>query len=96
LKDVISALNQFESENHCRIILTIRSCGSDGVPGIWWDAKALEEPSTNGVRALLASVQLSCAALNVETMTAAVFNLLYQLDFLIAEREFESAKKPGA
>lgn len=88
LMDVITALNSFEQINKVRVIVSIRSCGEPESPGIWWEAKAVELEPTRGVRKLLASVQLSCAALNIKTMSAAMFNLIYQLDYELAEREF--------
>jgi hypothetical protein len=87
-QDWIQALNAFETSNRCRVIVTIRSCGLQGESGVWYEAKAITQPSAGVVPALLASVQLSCGSLNSRTTAQAIFNLLYQLDYELGAREF--------
>lgn len=93
VRDITSALYEFEKQNSCRIILTIRSCGSQGGEGIWYEAKAVSLPSAGAVPALLASAQLSCGQANTVTVWGAVIRLLYMIDAELAEKEFSMLKK---
>lgn len=93
MRDTAQALNSFEESNNVRIIVTIRSCGLSDGGNMWYEAKAITRPSAGVVPALLASVQLSCGALNIKTMDAAIMNLLYQLDFELAAKEWASVKQ---
>lgn len=89
-------VSAFEEQNRCRITLTFRVQQGLGGPYLIAEAKAVEAGSATAEHALLGLVSASSAQQNFRTLSALATYLLYQLDFAMAEIEWESTKKPDA
>jgi hypothetical protein len=92
MKDLIEVLRAFEHTNSVMITLTGRSVLTKAGEDLQWEAKAWETQPTLSGRQLLASASVRCLEKRLGTMEAVVLQLLYALDFMLGEREFESAE----
>ena len=96
LRDIAAALLAFEEQNTCRLVMTLRTMPPPATPDIWLEGKALSLPQLGQVPRLLASASVTCLAISHKSMDTAVFRLLYALDFELAQREFDTVRKPKA
>lgn len=98
--DVAAVLVAFEQMNQLRLIVTLRTCEGMETPDCWLEGKALSKVSVSGVRSLLAFASVRCGSTGLKTLDSAVLNLLYALDFQLAENELartvKAAKPPPA
>lgn len=90
--DVASVMRAFEEMNCVHLVVTLRTCKGEETPDFWLEGKALSWHDTNGVRQLLAYQSVKCGSTGLKTMDAAVLNLLYALDFQLAEVEWAKSK----
>lgn len=94
-KDVAFSLVAFEAINSCRIEFRMSTSDRGGRSDVQLTAIAHPLEEAIGVATPLASVNRSFSGMRLTSLDAAVFQLLYALDFQLAEREFESTKKGG-
>ncbi len=87
--DVLDTLRAFEQSNSVEVTLLAERKDWHGKMDLVWTARAWSgDPAQVGVK-LLASVSLGCLESSLVTMEALCIRLLYQLDFKLAEKEFE-------
>jgi hypothetical protein len=94
-KDIADALRAFQEQNSVIITIGIVTVDQKGLPDLIVDAQAWEKQAKPTDPVLLASANARCSALNVRTLEAACFQLLYQLDSQLALRELGDAYKSG-
>jgi hypothetical protein len=92
-QDVVMNLEAFEAINTVTIEIRMRSSLRGGLADIVMTALAHPSAELIGEVPPLASVSRSYLGMQVKTLDAAVFQLLYALDAQLALREFESAKR---
>jgi hypothetical protein len=94
--EIAEIICAFERTNRCRIEVTLcTQAFRDGLD-LRAEAVAWSEANAHGVRLRLVSANVRCSAERLVTLEAVITNLLYALDFKLAEREFERTKKPSA
>lgn len=86
----------FERQNNCRIETTLLSVDWRGEKCLLAEAVAWSRENVSGVRLRLASANVRCQEQRLATFEAVILNLLYALDFKLAEREFDKAAKTRA
>lgn len=82
-------MEAFEAQNRVRILLTATSCLTSGQADIKWQAQAIGEDAGSSVAPVLASASVTCLAGRLRTMEGLITFLLYQLDFQLAEHEWQ-------
>lgn len=90
-RDVTQAIVNYELLWQCRITLSIHLDGSDGVRYLMVEAKAEFNLESSGVPLHSVCVTSTMRQLNVQTLSAAMLNLLHKLD-----REIEVVKPLGS
>lgn len=93
LQDCVEAWKAFEEQNQVRVVMTLRSTNAPESRDLWLEGKCLSMSTAGVVPVLLVSAQLTNLLTRHKTMAAAVFGLLYALDFQLAESEWASANK---
>jgi len=86
----------FEDSNHVRIEVCLTRWTSEDMPDLSACAKAWELDADRRVAKPLAFQNVRCRAERVRTLEGLLSYLLYQLDFQLGEREWESVKNNKA
>lgn len=94
--EIAELLVAFERQNSCRIELSMVSVSWRGEMTMSVEAVAWSGANDSGVRLRLASANVRCLEQRLETFGAVLLNLLYALDFKLAEREFQHTTKNRA
>ena len=94
-KDVAFSLVAFEAINSCRIEFRMSTTDRGGRADVQLTAIANPLVGEVGEVTPLASVSKSFSAMRLTSLDAAVFQLLYALDFQLAEQEFAGKPKTG-
>lgn len=89
-------LAAFEDQNRVRIELSIARWTTNGIPDLSLCAKAWDPEADRRVAKPLAFANVRCLAERVKTTAGVLTYLLYQLDFLLAEHEWDGANNKGA
>lgn len=93
-KDVAFSLVAFESINSCRIEFRMSTADRGGRADVQLTVLAHPLGEVIGEVPPLASVSQSFWGMRLTSLDAAVFQLLYALDFKLAEQEFDRGGKP--
>jgi hypothetical protein len=93
VKDVISVMSAFEEQNKVFIEMRMGLKLDAKEPDLVLHLAAHQLPSEIGVLPALASVSVTCSAMNKATLEACLIHALYVLDFQLALSEFESVNK---
>lgn len=88
--DVTMVMLAFEVMNSCRLEVRIGRVDDGAASDLMIAVLAHPKGVEIGDQPPLASVNVSCSALNLRTLDAAVLAALYRLDFQLASNEFES------
>lgn len=91
-RDVAEALEAFQQMNGVLIALEMHLDIWRGTPGLLLRGEVLTEPGVAVVPAVSVSVRLNSGTTAYRTMGAAVLNLLYQIDALLAARAWEGVE----
>lgn len=91
--ELLDILAAFEQQNSVIITITGRQVEKAGVKDWQWEAKAWETKHSLSGRQLLASASVRCLEKRLVTMEAVVLQLLYALDFMLADHEFKETRK---
>jgi len=83
----------FESMNNVRLAVTIMACDTDGVADLQLSMVALPRMVADGEVTPLASANRRYSAMNLKTLYSALIQLMYVLDFQLAEKELGRARK---
>lgn len=92
----METVKAFERTNSIRISLEGGMTDRDGVRDMVWTAYAFDAADEAGAPIVLASASVPCLGSGLVTMDAVIFQLLYALDFRLAEHALYSALKPKA
>lgn len=84
-------LAAFEAQNQVRIDICLTSSVTDDTPDLCLTGKAWRKDSDRRAAKPLACQSVTCRRERVRSVEGVVTYLLYQLDFLLAEYEWESA-----
>lgn len=95
-RDLAETLTAFEQQNRVDIEITLTRVREGDAVDLLLTAKAWEPTVDRRVAKPLASQNVLCRAERIRTVEAVLFYLLYQLDFQLAEHEWESTGKPSA
>lgn len=87
-RDVATQWLAFEELNQVRLSLRMSAAGVEDAPDILLAMEAHGRDSEVGGQASLVSVSVRASSLNARTMEGALSYVLYQIDFLLAEREW--------
>jgi hypothetical protein len=86
----------FEVMNSCQLEVRIRRIEDGEQSDLSLALVATARGSEIGEVPPLASVNVTCSAMNLRTLDAAVLAALYRLDFAIAQNEFDAVAKKSA
>lgn len=86
--DLAEMVNSFERQNGITLEVTLSQEETNGAPDLKLTAKAWLPKSDRRVVKPLASMSVTCRRERVRRLEGAITYLLYQLDFLLAEKEF--------
>jgi len=89
MDDVVGNLMAFEAMNNVRLELRLASMLRHGKPDLAVTALAFPKLEESMEQPHLALVRLTCSALNLRTLDAALIHALYLLDGQIASNELE-------
>jgi hypothetical protein len=92
MMELMELLRAFEKQNTCMITLTGRSVERVGKLDWQWEAKAWATEHTLSGRQLLACANVRCGEKRLLSMEAVVLQLLYALDFMLGQHEWESVE----
>lgn len=95
-QDILDTVKAFERHNSVEIVLAGARIDRSGRLDLVWTATAYEGDPTAPEAKPLASVSVGCLESRLETMDAVIFQLLYALDFQLAQNAFIDAMKPKA
>lgn len=91
-EDVARAMLAFEDAEHCRVVLTINSGGDASAPDLVLQAQALGDAGSALEVITLASVSAKCSGTRLKSLEAALFQLMYALDFQSAANAYLASK----
>jgi hypothetical protein len=86
----------FEDQNRVRIEVCLTRWTTGDMPDLSASAKAWAPEADRRVQKPLAYQNVRCRAERVRTLEGLLSYLLYQLDFQLAEHEWDATKKPDA
>lgn len=95
-QDLAETLTAFEKQNRVNIEITLTRVREGDAVDLLLTAKAWDPIVDRRVAKPLASQDVLCRAERIRTVEAVLFYLLYQLDFQLAEHEWEDIGKPRA
>jgi len=85
-------MEAFEKQNRLTFVVTLSLVETAGQPDVQLEGKVWEQKSDRRVVKPLASQSVTCRRERVRTLEGALTYLLYQLDFALAEHEFEGTQ----
>lgn len=91
-QDLAMMMEAFDAQNRVRTVLTGEACLTGGLADIRWQAQAMSLETESGEVSVLASVSATCLQGRFRTLEGLISYLLYQLDFQLAEHEWEKIK----
>jgi hypothetical protein len=87
----MTVIKAFEEQNGIEIVLSGQRTDRHGRLDLVWKAAAWDTDPDNPEARLLALASVGCLEKRLETMEAVLMHLLYQLDFQLAELEFDKS-----
>lgn len=93
LVDVASVMEAFETINNCAITLHGRVGGPDGSRRLELIVSALEDLQDGPDQRYLASVNVNMSPVSHRTIEGAILWALYQLDWQLAQTEWDKTNK---
>lgn len=96
LAELTDLIKAFEAQNTVMITLEARIVGSESKQDLEWKAKAWNKEVGITGRQLLGFASARCLEKRLVTMEAVILNLLYSLDFQLAEGEMQGCAKKRA
>lgn len=85
--DIAFMIAAFQAMNKVIVAITLTAMDSDGAADMRLTATAHQLATVDPEAPILVSVSKSFLGMNIRTLEAAVIQLLYQLDFALAEKE---------
>lgn len=95
-KDLADMISAFEKQNHVTIEVTVNLVETNEDIDLKLCAKAWEQGADRRVHKPLASKSVLCRAERCRRLEAVFTYLLYSLDFMLAEHEWDAAKNKRA
>jgi hypothetical protein len=92
-KDVAAVLVAFEAINSCQLTIRVMAGDRKGLADLMMEVVATTRPDENGGVTPLGSMSVSCWAMNLRNLEAALIQLLYRLDSQLASGEFARVLK---
>jgi hypothetical protein len=95
-QDIAEMIAAFEEQNHVSIELSLSRWKTGDMPDLSVVGKAWEKGADRRVAKPLAFKNVICRAERVRTLEGVVTFLLYQMDFLLAEHEWDATQQKRA
>jgi hypothetical protein len=95
-QDIAEMIAAFEEQNHVSIEVSLSRWTTGDMPDLSVVGKAWEKGADRRVAKPLAFKNVICRAERVRTLEGVVTFLLYQMDFLLAEHEWDATQQKRA